>query len=360
MFSNPAIQRKAKRPSNRSWSNLRSRRFGMTLVLAMLSVLCLMVLIGAVAWTKYTNSTAGAKLPPSPFNEQRAFEDLERFAALGPRPPGSDAHDWTHLLIHLSLLGAGVDVHNVEFDSFKASTPVGEIAMTNVIAKIPGARPEVIILGGHYDTKRMKMRFVGANDGASSTAFLIEMAHVLAKRRNRFTYWIVLFDGQEALKDWSASDGLYGSRHFAQSLSADQVKRIRAMINVDMIGDRNLHIHRESHSNPQLTDLIFGDARDLGYGRYFLDRPLSMPDDQMPFVRAGIPTVELISLDYGPFNIFWHTPLDTVGKCSVVSLGIVGRVLLDALEDLESGRAPKPLFAFLEKGRTGVFRASAQ
>ena len=360
MFSNPAIHRKAKRPSNRSWSNLRSRRFGMTLILAMLSVLCLMVLIGAVAWTKYTNSTAGAKLPPSPFNEQRAFDDLERFAALGPRPLGSDAHDWTYLLIHLSFLGAEVDVHNVDLDSFEASTPVGEIEMTNVIAKIPGAQPDTVILGGHYDTKRMKMRFVGANDGASSTAFLIEMAHVLAQRRNRFTYWIVLFDGKEPLKDGSSSDGLYGSRHFVQTLTAEQVKRIRAMINVDMIGDRNLHIHRESHSNPQLTDLIFGDARDLGYGRYFLDRPLSVEDDQMPFVRAGIPAVELISLDYGPFNIFWHTPFDTVGKCSAVSLGIVGRVLLDALEDLESGRTPKPLLAFLESGRAGVFRASAQ
>ena len=179
------------------------------------------------------------------------------------------------------------------------------------------------------------------------------MAHVLAQRRNRFTYWIVLFDGQEALKDWSASDGLYGSRHFVQSLSAGQVKQIRAMFNVDMIGDRNLHIHRERHSDSQLTDLIFRDAQDLGYGRYFLEWPLSVEDDQMPFVRAGIPAVELISLDYGPFNIFWHTPFDTVGKCSAVSLGIVGRVLLDALDDLESGRTPEPLLAFLESGATG-------
>jgi glutaminyl-peptide cyclotransferase len=287
MFSNHATHQKAKLSSNRPWSTWRSRRFGLTLVLTMFSVLCLMFLIEGLAWTRYTNSTAGAKLPPSPFNEHRAFEDLAKFAALGPRPPGSDAHDWTYLLIHLSLLGAGLDVHDVEFDSFKASTPVGEIEMTNVIAKIPGARPEMVILGGHYDTKRMKMRFVGANDGASSTAFLIEMAHVLAQRRNRFTYWIVLFDGQEALKDWSASDGLYGSRHFAQSLSANQVKEIRAMFNVDMIGDRNLHIHRENHSDSQLTDLIFRDAQDLGYGRYFLERPLSVEDDHLPFVRLG-------------------------------------------------------------------------
>jgi len=359
MFSNPLNGRVAKPPRNRPWSSWRSRRFGMTLILGILAFLCLMSLGGVLVWTESANSTADAKLLPSPFNEQRAFEDLERFAALGPRPPGSVAHDWTYLLIHLSLLGTGVDVHNVEFDSFMASTPVGEIEMTNVIAKIPGARPEMVILGGHYDTKRMKMRFVGANDGASSTAFLIEMAHVLAQRRNRFTYWIVLFDGQEALKDGSASDGLYGSRHFAQSLSADQVKQIRAMFNVDMIGDRNLHIHRESHSDFQLTDLIFRDAQDLGYGRYFLERPLSVEDDHMPFVRAGIPAVELISLDYGPFNIFWHTPFDTVGKCSAVSLGIVGRVLLDALDDLESGRTPKPLSAFLESGAEGMLRQHA-
>ena len=132
----------------------------------------------------------------------------------------------------------------------------------------------------------------------------------------------------------------------------EQVKQIRAMFNVDMIG--NLHIHRESRSDSQLTDLIFRDAQDLGYGRYFLERPLSVEDDQMPFVRAGIPAVELISLDYGPFNIFWHTPFDTVGKCSAVSLGIVGRVLLDALNDLESGRTPKPLLAFLESGAAGT------
>jgi hypothetical protein len=126
------------------------------------------------------------------------------------------------------------------------------------------------------------------------------------------------------------------------------------MFNVDMIGDRYLHIHRESHSDSQLTDLIFRDAQDLGYGRYFLERPLSVEDDHMPFVRAGIPAVELISLDYGPFNIFWHTPFDTVGKCSALSLGIVGRVLLDALDDLESGRTPKPLLASLESGAAGT------
>jgi hypothetical protein len=179
----------------------------------------LVVLTLAVAGFVYAasaNSTAGLTLPPSPFNEQRAFQDLKQFTELGPRPPGSDVHDWAYLFIHLGLLGAGVDVHNVSFDTFEASTPIGKIQMTNVIARIPGAQPDTVILGGHYDTKRMKIRFVGANDGASSTAFLIEMAQVLAQRRNRFTYWVVLFDGEEALKSWSTADGLYGNHITAQ------------------------------------------------------------------------------------------------------------------------------------------------
>jgi Zn-dependent M28 family amino/carboxypeptidase len=184
----------------------------------------------------------------------------------------------------------------------------------------------------------MKVPFVGASDGASSAAFLIEMAQALAHRKNRFTYWIVLFDGEEALDSWSASDGLYGSRHFVQALTAEQVKQIRAMINVDMIGDRNLHIHRDTHSDPQLSNLIFREGQELGYGRFFLETPHPVEDDHLPFVRAGIPAVDLISLGYGPLNLYWHTPLGTVGKCSATSLGIVGRVLLGALDDLETGR----------------------
>jgi glutaminyl-peptide cyclotransferase len=108
--------------------------------------------------------------------------------------------------------------------------------------------------------------------------------------------------------------------------------------NVDMIGDRNLHIHRDTHSDPQLSSLIFRECQELGYGQYFLETPLPVEDDHLPFVHAGIPAVDLISLDYSPLNLYWHTPLDTVGKCSATSLGIVGRVLLTALDDLETGR----------------------
>ncbi len=198
--------------------------------LAALVLVGLALLVAGLAYAATTNSTANLKLPPSPFNQQRAFQDLKNFAKLGPRPPGSDAHDFTRLLLDLAFMGAGVDIKNVDFQTFEASTPVGKIEMTNVIAKIAGDLPDTFILGGHYDTKRMRLRFVGANDGASSTAFLIEMAHVLARRENRFTYWVVLFDGEEALKRWSAQDGLYGSRYFVHTLTSDQVKQIRAIL----------------------------------------------------------------------------------------------------------------------------------
>ena len=324
--------------------------------IALLAVAGFALLAVGLVYGDNGNSTAGVALSPSPFNEQRAFDELKLLTTIGPRPPGSVAHDGTTIYLFDALLAAGVGFDGVHLDTFQASTPIGQVEMTNVIAKIPGAEPEIVVLGGHYDTKRMKLRFVGANDGASSAAFLLEMARVLVQRQNRFTYWIVFFDGEEALKSWSASDSLYGSRHFVRKLTPDQVKHIRAMINVDMIGDRDLHIHRETHSDPQLTNLIFEEARDLGYGRYFLARPLPVGDDHMPFLQAGIPAVDLISLDFGPLNLYWHTPLDTAGECSPKSLGIVGRVLLAVLDDLEGGRTPTPALASLDRGAPETIR----
>src|SRR5579862_5716958 len=128
---------------------------------AMVALVSLTLAVAGFLYAASTNSTAGLMLSPSPFNEQRAIEGLKQFTELGPRPPGSDAHDWAYLLIHLGFLGAGVDIHNVSFDTFEALTPVGEIEMTNVIARIPGAQPDLIIIGGHYDTKRMRLRCVG-------------------------------------------------------------------------------------------------------------------------------------------------------------------------------------------------------
>lgn len=268
------------------------------------------------------------------FNGGRAFEDLKRLVALGPRPSGSPALAKARAEIIRQLKQTGV---TAEEDSFVASTPFGSVPMTNLIARMPGERPQIVILAGHYETKRFDaFPFVGANDGGSSAAFLIEMARVLATGKNTFTYWLVFFDGEEAFQQFSETDGLFGSRHLVQKLtSSGELSRIHAMILVDMVADAKLNVYRDMNSTPWLTDLVFGTARRLNYGQHFLDEQRAYEDDHIPFINAGVSAVDLLDLDYGPNNRYWHTAQDTIDKCSPASLTIVGRVVLAALEELE-------------------------
>jgi len=271
------------------------------------------------------------------FNGGRAFEDLRRLVALGPRPSGSRALEKARQEILRQLRQAGVAA---EEERFVASTPAGSIPMVNVIAKLPGARRQVVIVAGHYETKRFDdFAFVGANDGGSSAAFLLEMARVLAGRKNSFSYWVVFFDGEEAFQQFTETDGLYGSRHLVQKLTADgELSRVEALILVDMIGDARLNIHREYNSTPWLTDMVFRSAQRLGYDKYFQDEPRAYEDDHIPFVNAGVAATDLLDFDYGPSNRYWHTAQDTLDKCSPTSLTIIGRVVLATLDDLEKTR----------------------
>jgi Zn-dependent M28 family amino/carboxypeptidase len=208
--------------------------------------------------------------------------------------------------------------------------------MTNVIGALRGESPKLLILAGHYETARLDGgHFVGANDGGSSAAFLLEMARVLGRRRNKFTYWLVFFDGEEALKQWSANDSLYGSRHLADRLAADgTLRKIKALILVDMIADRHLDILRELNSTAWLSDLVFENARQLGYaGGSFSGGRFPVEDDHLPFLRKGVPAVEIIDLT--PFRSYHHTAQDTIDKCSPESLTAVGRVVLATLAELE-------------------------
>jgi Zn-dependent M28 family amino/carboxypeptidase len=223
----------------------------------------------------------------------------------------------------------------VRLQAFTAETPDGPIRMVNVIAELPGRRPEAILVGGHYDTKFFpNFTFVGANDGGSSGGLLLELTRALARRPRAFTYWIVFFDGEEARREWSATDGIYGSRHLAASLQRDgRAGQLKAVVVVDMIGDRRLGIRREATSTPWLTDLLWRSARRLGHRAHFLEETLAVEDDHAPFLRAGIPSALLIDFDYEPY---WHTPEDTLDKVSPRSLQVVGDVLLDALPALET------------------------
>ena len=281
---------------------------------------------------------AAALLLPRPgaagpaFDGQAAFAHVERLVGFGPRPAGSEALASARRYIVKELKKAGARVRE---QPFTAQTPDGPIRMVNVIAELPGRRPEAILVGGHYDTKFfLNFRFVGANDGGSSSGLLLELARSLARRPREFTYWIVFFDGEEARRDWSATDGIYGSRHLAGSLQREgRAAQLKAVVVVDMIGDRRLNIRREAASTPWLTDLLWGSATRLGHQAHFLNETLTVEDDHTPFLRAGIPSALLIDFDYEPY---WHTPEDTLDKLSPRSLQVVGDVLLDALPALET------------------------
>lgn len=247
---------------------------------------------------------------------------------IGPRPSGSPGIRQAQEYIRTQLQSFGC---SVEEDSFEASTPVGRIAMKNIVAKIPGASANVVLLLTHYDTLR-KADFVGANDGGSSTGLMLEMARLLCGQKGGVSIWITFLDGEEAVVEWSDTDGTYGSRQMAARLAlTNELKRVKAVVLADMIGDRDLGLRRESNSTGWLTDLVWSTAKRLGYGKHFLSESLAIEDDHIPFLRRGVPAVNLIDFEYPA----WHTPADTLDKLSARSLGVVGHVILESVKELE-------------------------
>ncbi len=277
---------------------------------------------------------SGGAPSPEQFRGASALEYTRRVVAFGPRPPGSEAirRLRAYLIAELKRLG-----WEVVRDPFTARTPIGPVEMENLIARRPGSSGRAVAVTGHYDTKWMPaMRFVGANDGGASTGFLLELARALRGRPLRNEVLLVFFDGEEAFQQWSDTDGVYGSRHLAARWSQDGVlRRLKALINVDMIGDRDLGILWEMHSTPWLRKLIWQAAADLGLERYFLNQPAWIEDDHVPFLRRGVAAVNLIDFDYGPGNSYWHTEQDALDKLSPHSFEIVGRVVLETLSRLE-------------------------
>ncbi len=221
-------------------------------------------------------------------------------------------------------------------DNFRASTPLGPIPMQNIIARFRGASGRIQAVTGHYDTKMMPgTYFVGANDGGSSTGFLLEMARTLSHMPHRDDIWLVWFDGEEAVVQFSETDGTYGSRHLAsQWLSDGTLAKLKALINVDMIGDRDLGLVNDQESTEWLRRLVWDSASKLGLSKHFLTEPGSLLDDHIPFVQSGASAVDLIDFDYGPNNSYWHTDKDTMDKLSAQSLAIVGRVVLAVMGKL--------------------------
>jgi Zn-dependent M28 family amino/carboxypeptidase len=268
------------------------------------------------------------------FSAERAFEHARKMVEMGPRPSGSNAIKGTQAYLEAELKSSGLKV--IE-DAFTASTPKGAIPMKNIIGEVSGKKPDIVMITGHYDTK-LQDGFVGANDGASSAATVLELAHVLAKSSPEYTLWFVLFDGEEAVVDWNAMNGLdntYGSRHLASSLSDEgRIHQVKAMILVDMIGDKNLNLKREGESTSWLVNLIWETARSAGFGKFFLQAQHYISDDHLPFRDEGVPVADLIDFDYGPNHSYWHTNDDTLDKISGESMKVVGDVIIRVLPEL--------------------------
>jgi glutaminyl-peptide cyclotransferase len=281
----------------------------------------------------------------TPFDGDRAFGHVKAQVEFGPRPAGSAAIERTREYISNELKSYGL---KVSYDEFSPRTPNGKVAMKNVVAELPGSSPEVIVISSHYDTKPFKeFTFVGANDGGSSTGTLLEIARVLkAQGPRKYTYQFVFFDGEEAFcESWSecldGNDHTYGSRHMVDRLRASgDIRKVKAMILLDMMGDKDLTIPREESSTGWLIDVIWGTAAEIGHQKEFPSRTFTVgDDDHMPFIKAGIPAVDIIDFEYGvglEDNRYWHTKDDTLDKLSPRSLKIVGDVVILSLPRIES------------------------
>lgn len=264
------------------------------------------------------------------FDGAKAFRDVATLVSFGPHSSGSDGIHRAQQYIESDLKSAGCAF---EEDDFHTPTPIGDVAMKNIVAKVPGSGSGIILLLTHYDTKRLA-DFVGAEDGGSSTGVMLEMARLLCGRKDANAVWIGFLDGEEAMVDWTETDSVYGSRELAarMALSGD-LKRVKAVILTDMIGQKNLQIPKETDSTKWLTELVWSTAARLGYGNVFVTRDMSIDDDHKPFLKRGVSAVDLI--DFDGFQAYWHTPQDTLDKISARNLGIVGHVVLESVAELQ-------------------------
>jgi len=269
------------------------------------------------------------------FNGAKALDYARQFVAIGPRWPTSPGHDKAEAFLH-----AHFQHDRLEEDSFTASTPIGPVPMRNFIVRFPGKKDGIIVLATHYETNYWlrNINYVGANDGGSTTGLLLAIADKLraetagGKKLDGYSVWLLFDDGEEAIQSWTDSDSLYGTRHLAAKWARDgTLAKIKAFILADMIGDKDLDIQHDTNSTDWLVALVRQAAKKFGYDKHFfkMDEPIS--DDHLPFVQRGVPSIDIIDLDYGPNNRYHHTAQDTMDKISAHSLTIDGDVILETI-----------------------------
>jgi len=322
----------------------------------MWAVVCLMGLVFAISGCKHSAdagksdnaaqppfmSAVASKPPQIPtdalppektggFDGKAAYEHVAKMVSFGPRPSGSQAIAQTQDYILSQLQSYGC---TVEADAFNATTPAGPVPMKNILVKVQGTQPGIILLGTHYDTLK-KENFVGADDAGSSTGVMLELARLLCAKPGRYAVWIAFFDGEEAVQQWSDTDGRYGSKEMAAKLSiSGDLKKVKAFLLADIVGGKTIVIKKESSSNAELTNQIWATAKRLAYDKIFVDVSGEIQDDHDSFLKRGVPSVDVI----GDFlsNGYWHTPQDNMEQISAKSLGIVGHVFLETVKQLQA------------------------
>jgi Peptidase family M28 len=285
------------------------------------------LLLLAFLFSAYVESSRAAEIKIwEEFSGEKALAHIQRLVDLGPHPAGSEAIQKARDYIEEQLRDSGWQVTR---QAFTDDTPRGKIHFVNLIARFSGdanATSPSFLLCSHYDTKLFDaIRFVGANDGGSSTGLLLELARVLGQHPSvARNLELVFFDGEEAYENFSQTDGLYGSRYFAKQLRSESAKQFRGGILFDMVGDRSLGVTLPADSPAAMARDVFAAAEALKLQKYFsyLDRDLI--DDHAPLNAIGIPTIDIIDFDYPS----WHTANDTMDKISAQSLQIVGSVAL--------------------------------
>ena len=288
--------------------------------------------------------SAVAKLPPqipeedtpppeatAGFDGKRAFEHVAKLVNFGPRPSGSSAimEAQDYITTQLSTYNCTVTA-----DAFYAQTPAGRIPMKNILVKIPGDKPGIILLGTHYDTKKIE-NFVGADDGGSSTGVMLELARQLCGKPAHYSVWIAFFDGEEAIQQWSDTDSRYGSRQMAAKLAiSGDLAKLKIFLLADMVGSRSLRFKRDSNSTPATVDLVWKTAARLSYDKVFVNEYTAVEDDHTSFLKRSVPSVDVINMDI--MNTYWHTVDDTLDKISAKSLAITGHVFVEGVKQLQS------------------------
>jgi hypothetical protein len=284
--------------------------------------------------TPAATETAPPAAQTGGFDGAKAYEQVAKIVSYGPRPPASEGIHHVQDYIRAQLQADGC---TVDEDDFHAQTPVGDVAMKNIIAKAPGTGQGIILLLTHYDSLSSVKDFVGAEDSASSDGVMLEMARQLCGKKGPNSVWIAFLDGEEAFVNWDTNDDhTYGSRELAARMAVSgDLKHVKAAILADMIGQYGLEIPREADSTKWLVDLIWKTAARLGYQSIFVSRVAGYADDHQPFLARGTPTVDLIDFDGYQNPKYWHTAQDTLDKVSPRSVAIAGHVILESVGELQ-------------------------